>query len=281
MLKGLPASGKSTWAKEYVLKNKNTVRVSNDELRLTCFNRQFDKGDTKFVDKARETLIDLAIREKKDVLIDNTNLSPKREEEYRALAKLMKYEFEIKDFTHIPLDECLKNDKNRLYPVGAKVILEMYNQFLKKTLEAPVYNVSLGDCIIVDLDNTLAMNSGHRGPYDFEKCANDTPNYALLRVLNSMLHNPCTKLIFMSGREDKFRSQSVEFINNCGLTFHDFFMRTTGDNRKDSIIKKELYEKHIKNKYNVMVWFDDRLQVVDMVRNELGLPCFAVNDGYF
>ena len=58
-------------------------------------------------------------------------------------------------------------------------------------------------------------------------------------------------------------------------------MRASGDTRKDSIVKKELYEKHIKNKYYVSFWLDDRNQVVDMVRKELGLLCLQVYYGDF
>jgi len=33
--RGIPASGKTTWAREYCLKNPNTVRVNRDDIRYT------------------------------------------------------------------------------------------------------------------------------------------------------------------------------------------------------------------------------------------------------
>lgn len=53
-------------------------------------------------------------------------------------------------------------------------------------------------------------------------------------------------------------------------------MRTNNDNRSDEIVKRELYEKNIKNKYNVRFVVDDRPKVVRMWRS-LSLFVFDVN----
>ena len=57
-------------------------------------------------------------------------------------------------------------------------------------------------------------------------------------------------------------------------------MRKTGDNRKDAIVKREIYETHIKDKYQVDYVLYDRNQVVEMWRS-LGLTCLQVADGDF
>ena len=57
-------------------------------------------------------------------------------------------------------------------------------------------------------------------------------------------------------------------------------MRLADDNRKDSIIKEEIYNKVIKPRYNIKLVLDDRNQVVDMWR-DIGLPCFQVAPGDF
>ena len=58
-------------------------------------------------------------------------------------------------------------------------------------------------------------------------------------------------------------------------------MRKTGDNRKDSIIKKEIYEKYLKPmNYHVLFILDDRNQVVEMWR-EMGFTVFQVAEGNF
>jgi len=47
------------------------------------------------------------------------------------------------------------------------------------------------------------------------------------------------------------------------------------------LLKKELYDAHVKDKYDVLFVLDDRDQVVNMWRNELGLACFQVANGNF
>jgi len=50
--------------------------------------------------------------------------------------------------------------------------------------------------------------------------------------------------------------------------------------RKDVIIKQEIYEEHIKDKYDVLFVMDDRNQVVEFWRS-IGLTCFQVAEGNF
>ena len=57
-------------------------------------------------------------------------------------------------------------------------------------------------------------------------------------------------------------------------------MRKKDDFRKDSIIKKEIFENEINPKYNVLFVYDDRNQVVKTWR-ELGVKVFQVEEGNF
>jgi predicted kinase len=57
MCKGLPASGKSTWAKEYARNNSNFIRINNDDLRES-FSAVFSKENEKALGEARDGLID-------------------------------------------------------------------------------------------------------------------------------------------------------------------------------------------------------------------------------
>ncbi len=57
-------------------------------------------------------------------------------------------------------------------------------------------------------------------------------------------------------------------------------MRAEGDNRPDSIVKRELFETHIRGSYNVHTVFDDRDSVVRMWRR-IGLPAWQVAEGRF
>ena len=57
-------------------------------------------------------------------------------------------------------------------------------------------------------------------------------------------------------------------------------MREEGDRRKDNIVKYEIFNKFIRDKYCVNYVLDDRNQVVEMWR-KLGLRTLQVADGNF
>jgi hypothetical protein len=104
-------------------------------------------------------------------------------------------------------------------------------------------------------------------------------NKSLAWILRDLSGDTHVEIVFLSGREDKFRPQTERWLNS-----HQFYplrnqllMRPTGDRRNDAIVKQELYEKEIKGKYNVLAVFDDRLRVCRMWHS-LGLPLFRVGD---
>ena len=187
----------------------------------------------------------------------------------------------------ITLEECIKRDLKRMNSVGESVIKKMYKDFLKK--EAPVRerNADLPDCIICDLDGTLCL-FGSKNPYDrdFE---NDEPNQAVLDILNKYSKDRSVSIIFFSGRNDKYQLVTEMWLYKNLPMFNalesvrviKLFMRKDGDFRKDSEIKKEMFMNNIEGKYNVRFILDDRNQVVDMWRNELGLTVFQVAEGDF
>ncbi|WP_157976840.1 phosphatase domain-containing protein [Taibaiella helva] len=58
-------------------------------------------------------------------------------------------------------------------------------------------------------------------------------------------------------------------------------MHITGDSRKNAIVKKQLFDEAIRDRYYIEFVLDDRNQVVDMWRDELKLPSFQVYYGDF
>jgi len=56
-------------------------------------------------------------------------------------------------------------------------------------------------------------------------------------------------------------------------------MRKKGDNRKDSIVKEEIWNE-IEKEYNIICMFDDRDQVVEHARS-LGYTVAQVAEGNF
>lgn len=276
LLKGLPASGKSTAAKEMVRMNSNWKRINKDDLRAMIDDGQWSPSNEKLILKVRDGLIMQFVNEGFNVIVDDTNLHPKHEEHIRQLVG-DKAKVEVQ-FFDVSVDECIERDLKRTNSVGEKVIRKMYTEFLKPKPEPFVQDSNLPDAYIFDVDGTLAFK-GDRGIYEYDKVLLDTCNEPVARVLRQLVANGNT-IIVCSGRNDDSYNLTAEWLNSQELPFDMLLMRKTGDMRKDSIVKKELYDKNINGKYHVLGVFDDRDQVVEMWRN-IGLTCFQVAYGDF
>lgn len=279
MLRGLPASGKSTYAKELVAKSEKWKRVNKDELREMIDGGQWSKKNEKCIQNTRDALIAGWLAVGYNVVVDDTNFHGEHEVKCRQLALEHGADFEVK-FFDTPFMECIERDLKRGdKSVGKKVITEMYVRYLKPQH----YNIdtNLPDTFIFDIDGTLAKLNG-RSPYDYTKVGTDLPNPYVTEVFRFMqsFKGSRSNLIVVSGRDSVCREDTLTWLHEHGLFPDKLLMRAEGDSRKDSEIKMELFDKHIRGKYNVLGVFDDRNQVVDMWRS-LGLTCFQVDYGFF
>lgn len=160
-------------------------------------------------------------------------------------------------------------------------------------------NSPLPKAVICDLDGTLSLLNG-RSPYDALNCDKDLPNLPVIECVKAM-HEQGYAILFTSGREDKYAEPTRQFIaqhvqiernvrpSTVGsiectpfmeTITYELLMRQSGDQRKDSIVKREIFDEKIRPRYNVVFTLDDRNQVVDEWR-EMGLACFQVNYGSF
>lgn len=128
--RGLPASGKSTWAKQWVLEDpEHRVRINQDDIRL-MLGKYWVPSREKLVQEIQFDAIVEALCRKFDVVIDNTNLNKKVLEKFDRLIKTFEdYEIEYKDFFDTPLSICIERDKNRDLQVTEKVIRSFYNNY--------------------------------------------------------------------------------------------------------------------------------------------------------
>ena len=274
LTKGLPASGKSTWAKKLIAKYPNTYkRINKDDLRAMLDNNKHSNDSENFILQVRDAIILEAIDKGKHVIIDDTNLAPKHEARIRGLIK-GKAELVIQDFTDVSLETCIERDLNRTASVGEKVIRGMHKQFLMQ-VETYTENPELPWAIIVDIDGTLAKMNG-RSPFEWNKVKEDTCNQVVKRLVNSY---PETVIIF-SGRDGVCKQDTIDWLKTNEIKYAKLFMRDEGNNEKDAIVKRRLFEQNIRGKYFVEYVLDDRNQVVEMWRN-MGLTCLQVAEGDF
>lgn len=287
MTKGLPGSGKTHFAKEYLEANPNTVLVCKDDLRAMLFNSAWTGNREKFILKARDFIVSSALESGRSVIVHDTNFHPKHEARLKELAKQYKAELEVRDLTHVPVEQCIHNDLHREDSVGEKVIREMYRDWIKPMPPIIEYDSKLPEAIICDVDGTLAL-FGDANPYerDFSKDKLNQPIYNILSAFGAACDDgwgDVTRII-VSGRKDKFREETESWLKSKGIVYDYLFMRKAapeGEKEpKDTVVKKEIYEQEVKGKYNVLFVLDDRNQVVELWRS-LGLTCLQVAEGDF
>lgn len=128
----------------------------------------------------------------------------------------------------------------------------------KKTINL---ETSFNHCIICDIDGTLALK-GDRGIFEYDKVEKDIPNGRLIRILKSLGKD--NKIFIFSGREDTCHKETSHWLKSFNIPFDYLVMRKAKDFRDDTVIKKEMYDEHIKDKYDVLAVFDDRPKVIRM-----------------
>ncbi len=291
VLKGLQGSGKSTWATNEVATNPNKYkRINKDELRAMLDASIWNQDNERFLLKLQEYIVMEALKAGKDVIIDDTNFDKKHFKRMCNIAVLSNRTITVSEkYFPVALEVAIERDSKRPKPVGEKVIRDYHNRYIKdqtiteqkfnsfaRITPPIVYDPKLYDIIICDLDGTAALLNG-RNPYDASTCDQDLPNKPVIQTLIAMIDSGY-RITFVSGREDKYKEQTLTFLTAHFGDEFDLFMRKTGDQRADQIIKKEIYDEHIRNKFNVLYVIDDRPKVVRMWRHDLGLTVFQLND---
>lgn len=139
LTRGIPASGKSTWAKQEVLKDpEHSVRINRDDLRNMCGKYWVPERES-YIKACKGTILINAINFKfNTIIIDEMNLNPKENGYLKGMISMMndtfkdnndKYIIEIKDFTNVPLDICLERDSKRENPIGEEIIRGIFNKY--------------------------------------------------------------------------------------------------------------------------------------------------------
>lgn len=276
VLSGIQASGKSTWAKEYCAKNKDYIRVCRDDLRNMRGDYWIPKQEN-LITQMEDACIDAALSGGYNVIIDAMHLNQDRNKarEAKIKEKYPNTKFEYKTF-EITLEEAIKRDLARPNSIGEKVITETYNKYFKKEPMKLKQNDSLIKAIIVDVDGTIAIK-GDRSPFDWDRVGEDAPNKPVVNLVK-VLAQAGYIIIFVSGRDEVCRFETKQWIEkHIPLKSYYLHMRKEGDMRKDSIIKKEIFDDHIRDNFYVELVLDDRLSICRLW-NEMGLTLLRVGD---
>jgi len=152
------------------------------------------------------------------------------------------------------------------------------------------------DTIIFDIDGTLAdiehrrhFLSGAKPAWGqfYDEMINDPPlrDVCLLAELlgdHPLVNQGAIRLFLFSGRPETHRKETEEWLLIHARSYFQkaeaLLMRGEGDNRADTIVKREMYDSIVAKGYDVRLVVDDRPSVVEMWK-ALGLTVLAHDSG--
>ena len=121
VLRGLPGSGKTTYARELAENNPTTIiRVNSDDIRH-MMGQYWIPVREKLIQETINKTIEEALLMEYSVIVDNMNLNDWVFNNLKEIAKVYEAELVVKEF-NTPIEECIRRDSLREKPVGEKTI---------------------------------------------------------------------------------------------------------------------------------------------------------------
>ena len=315
IMKGLPCTGKTTYAKEnYTFSEKGDwIHVCRDDIREILFgpNYPFSFKNEKIVKKVEEAAIINSLNAGKHVVIDSTHLSKKHisrwdqflrewqngNNEYE-LNKEVKVMAEVSSMDRLHRIVARNRDRNNGPTKKFVPTHVVYNMALQYNMLN--YHRNNQPVIVCDIDGTLAEVT-HRLPFlynnykegskmkadrdwdaFFSHCYADPlieSTKEKLLAATEEYNVPREQVIFVTARPEKTRVMTEDWLDRHLPEFPANFiiMRPDNDRRPDTNVKEEIYHRFLKNK-NVIKIFDDRPAVIQMW-HKYNLNVVDVGDG--
>ena len=238
-LRGAPGSGKSFWIKEH---NLQKYTICPDELRTLCSSMELKSDGTFRITQEQENekkvwnilfeILEHRMSRGDFTVIDATCSKTKDIQQYKDLAEHYRYRMYIVDFTDIPIEVCLKQNKMRpeekwvpeeaiknIYarfatqavPKGIKVIKrDEFDTLLEKPVDVSEYKklVFIGDihgCYDTlmqykDFKEGLDENTEYIFCGDYLDRGNQ--NAEVMKFLTSIMDKP--NVCFLEGNHEKY-----------------------------------------------------------------------------
>lgn len=142
------------------------------------------------------------------------------------------------------------------------------------------------EIVIFDIDGTLAdvserLHHLKKKPKNwdafFQGIPQDKTIHSMVRLCN-ILYASGIKILLCTGRRERDRAETVKWLAQNGVNYHELMLRRDGDRRSDVIVKREMLAGIDRSKILFVV--EDRSGVVEMWRSE-GLVCLQCAPGEF
>lgn len=276
ILQGLPASGKSTMARQLVRDGNAVGRVNRDDLRSMVFNNSWSREREKIIIDIEKAIAKVLLDNKHSVVIDDTNLTTKHENLWKNFSQSNNVSCELLNLG-VDITTCIERDKLRDKAVGPAIIHRMALDSGLITFDRNI--------VIVDVDGTIANGEhrehflhvplGQRKDWDsyFEAMIGDAPVIPIINWVNELAkdHTIC----IVSGRPDTYQHETVKWLDEVAHIHYDhIFMRRGSDKRPDVDVKSDILHKLPKDK--ILMAIDDRPSVINGCWRKNGIMVIPV-----
>lgn len=296
IVRGVSGSGKSTWAEAQpgaLVVSRDRIRAamfgSNDQDYYAVSKEELHRKESLVTD-IQDASIASGLRAGLHVIVDNTNVRPKFVKSIVDIGFKAGAEIAVK-VIDVPVSVAIQRNAAR-HAAGGRLVPEKVIREQHEALrnsrdwkpQAPFtpkpYHGTPGrpQAFLFDLDGTCFHMNGKRSPYAHNVDVDD-PDPVILDLVGRLIESGFVA-IAMSGREEITRRATLLALEENGVVPDDLFMRANKDMRKDSIVKAELFDNHVRDNYDVQFVLDDRNQVVDMWR-AMGIKTLQVAEGDF
>lgn len=136
--RGLPGSGKSTYASEYVATHKNFVHIEKDIIRREIFkddwqNHVLNRDSEIIILHVQFERIIKYLREGKNIIVANTHLDDRYLPVFYELSHSLNLKLTIKDLRDVPLQVCIDRDAKRNIK-SMLSISSLYDKYIQVTM---------------------------------------------------------------------------------------------------------------------------------------------------
>lgn len=282
MMRGLPASGKSTRAKE-IVKQGGWVRVNRDLLRtMLHFDKFTGRNEGLTVDAEKAITLSL-LKANTNVVVDDCNLGDNNKDMWKNVAVEAEASFEVES-VDVPVSTCRFRDADRDKKVGSDVITNMALRYGLHPKPEKGY-------VLCDLDGTLA-NIKHRLMYAkgntkdwgkfFAGISEDTLRDDVADVVADYAQQGYD-IIFVTARPEDYKKQTLVWLiknmeSRLPNGFLTLIMRRENDKRPDTEVKQQILDLFFPDRSLIEVVIDDRPSVIRMWEGN-GLKVKDVGEG--
>lgn len=216
LLCGIPGSGKTTWAKNYISKNPDFVHLSSDAIRAELYGDENIQGNPVEVFTLMQKKAVESLNAGYNVVYDATSMT--RKDRASIISMCPK-------FTHIqcniiwaPIETCIERDSTRERTVGKEVIDRMLKRF-----QMSYYDEGIDEINIIRPEN-FDWDSYYDCIIDAMKIPHDNPHHQL------DIYNHCREAFnYAVEKNFDWEIREAAYCHDCGKPYVKSFVNTKGE----------------------------------------------------